>query len=327
MPLVLKVGLLALLGAVPLFVSIPSYSPLFESLNDSAHALLFLTIGLGTFVGFKLPPPARKSLLIWLVFVAALLGLGVTIEIVQSFIGRSATLSDVILDGLGIAAAISLYWAWFARGGARLLLGILAFIALAAAFNAPIRVIWHAAQLTQQLPIICDFDGPCPALSAVDGAKVQVQKAAIQVQKTTIQVQKTAIQAQKKRISAGELPILWRNNASFTLRISYPVAEYPGGGFDRVAASWLGFDELCAQVYWPYLSAGRLGIHIHDKRFKKTREKFDRIYGLNAGANQVCVGLADVAQKVDLTGVKTLVYYIPKPRAAGEFYVDNIRLH
>ena len=319
MRLVLNIVLLSVLALVPLFVSIPSYSPLFESLNDSAHALLFLTIGLGAFVGFKLPPPTRESLLIWLVFLAALLSLGIIIEIVQSFIGRSATLSDVLLDGLGIAAAASLYWAWVARGSARLLLVISAFIALVAAFNAPIRVIWHAAQLTKQLPIICDFDGPCPALSGVDGAKVQVQKAAIQAQKT-------AIQAQKKSMPADDLPILWRNNASFVLRISYPVAEYPGGGFDQVAASWQGFDELCAQVYWPYLSAGRLGIHIHDQRFKKTREKFDRTYGLNAGANEVCIELADVTQKVDLTGVKTLVYYIPRPGVVGEFYVDNIRL-
>lgn len=306
----LKVWLLAFLCAVPLWLYIPASTPFWEALNNSAHAVLFFVMGLSVAVIFELPRPSQKSALIWLSFVFLLLTAGIAIEVVQSFIGRSATVSDVLLDALGIGAALCTYWAVYVRGYWRVLLCSVAFVLLAIAFAGPAHALLKAAQLKQQLPMVCNFDTACPNLSGSDGGQLDV---------INLGVSNTSIHPEQHAI-------VWRGNKSSILRVGYRGGAFPGGGFDRVTVSWQGYNALCAEVYWPYLTAGQLGVHIHDQGFSKTRQKFDRAYALEAGANKVCIALSEVAKFVDLAGVKTLMYYSIRPITAGEFYLDNIHL-
>ncbi|WP_054112487.1 VanZ family protein [Marinagarivorans algicola] len=308
--LVLKVLLLVFLCATPLWIYIPASTPFLEALNNSAHAALFFMMGLGIAVTFELPRPCQKSLFVWFIFVFLLVCVGIAIELVQSFIGRSATLSDVLLDALGIGAALCTYWALSIRGCWRILLCGVALLLLTIAFVGPAQALWVGAQLKQQLPVVCNFDSACPNLDSSDGGTLDV-----------INLDASNIGSSSKQRS-----IVWRTNDSLVLRVGYRAGTFPGGGFDRVIVSWQGYNALCTEVYWPYLSAGQLGVHIHDQDFSKTRKKFDRTYSLEAGANKVCIDLAEVAKFIDLAGVKTLMYYSIRPTAAGEFYLDNIHL-
>ena len=296
-----KIYLLALpaMAALPLLVKLPAFSPTWLALNDSAHAVLFLLLSVGLAVFFQLPSCNARVDRRWQYLWLGLLGLGVAIEVVQSFIGRSASFYDVFLDVIGIVVGSLLYCAW---GQKRWFLAGLACLFMAFAFINPLWVTYHSYLLKKQRPIICNFDGPCPwALGFNQGVFKTIKPHMPENTK-------------------------WPNNRSEFGVLTFPIAAYPGAGVLNAFISWEGYGELCAEIYWPYLWDTRLGVHIHDAGFPHKSQKFDRVVAIAPGSNTVCVSLSDVKETVDLEAAKTLIYYRPKPDKAGELYLDNIRL-
>ncbi|WP_236985023.1 VanZ family protein [Marinagarivorans cellulosilyticus] len=291
-------GLLAML-LLPLLVKLPAYSPTWQALNDTAHSVLFLLLCIGFAAFYKLPGQHIITTRSWQLLWAALLSGGVGIEVLQSFIGRSASVYDVFLDSIGIGVGSLLYCAWQQK---RASLAAIACALMMFAFINPLWVSYHSHLLHKQLPIVCNFDGPCPWALGFNQGRFKTLK--------------------------PHMPknSLWPNNNSEFGLLNYPAAPYPGIGIQNAFASWAGYKELCAELYWPYLFDSQIGIHIHDANFPHKSDKFDSTAALKPGANTVCISLEVVAKNVDLTAAKTLIYYKPAPKDAGELYLDNIRL-
>ncbi len=287
------------MAALPLLVKLPAFSPTWLALNDSAHAVLFLLLSVALAAFFQLPSYRVRTNRAWQCLWLGLLGVGGGIEVAQSFIGRSASVHDVFLDGIGIGVGSLLYCAW---GQKRWFLAGLGCLIMTFAFINPLRVTYHSHLLKKQRPIICNFDGPCPwALGFNQGAFKTVKPSMPENTK-------------------------WPNNRTEFGVLTFPATTYPGIGVQNAFVSWEGYGELCAEIYWPYLWDTRLGIHIHDAGFPHKSQKFDRAVVIKAGSNTVCVSLGDVKETVNLAAAKTLIYYRPKPEQAGELYLDNIRL-
>ncbi len=297
---IVVLGILALLSLTPFVVKMPGYSPFWLAMNNSAHALLFLVLTLGVAVAFKLPVSfTRKPLLLWAGLAGALLALGLSIEIVQPYVGRERSLEDLWLDVLGIGAGTAFYWAWHLARVRWLAVGA-GLLCLALAAMVPLKMLKWQWNLYKQLPLVCNFESTCPGVGGVSHGSMRRANAA----------------------SDG----VWPSNKTRYGIVSYPVAPYPGVGLGMISTDWRGYSEVCADIYWPYLQASRIAVHIHDTRFPKQMIKFDESYELKPGQSTLCISLADVAKKVRLDDGKTLIYYRPAPAEAGEFYFDNVRL-
>lgn len=292
---------LALLSLTPFVIKMPGYSPFLMALNNSAHAVLFLVLTLGLAIAFKFPVGfTRKPLVLWFVACAALLLLGLGIELVQPLVGRERSLEDLWLDALGIGAGTAFYWARY-LASVRWPALVAGLLCMALAAMVPLKMLKWQWNLYKQLPLVCNFESTCPGVGG-------------------------ASQGSMRRAN-GKSDGLWPSNPTRYGIVSYPIAPYPGVGLGMISTDWRGYSEICADLYWPYLQTSKIGVHIHDTRFLKERIKFDQVYELKPGQSTLCISLAEVAKFVQLSDGKVLIYYRPAPSEAGEFYFDNVRLN
>lgn len=143
-----------------LLMPVPIRGPKASPLADLAHAPIFATLALVVLLtGSQLsrkktahPEKGFRALLVatWklvLSVVVALSFFGIAMEYVQRYFGRRGSWSDVLLNSVGLAAGICLFWAFASRqrerlGGSFLVLLSLGCCFLAAASAMPAYELW-----------------------------------------------------------------------------------------------------------------------------------------------------------------------------------------
>jgi VanZ like family len=132
---------------LPLIWDLPGHWRLLGALQNAGHTVLFF---------------AMAYCLVWrgtgiYTVVLALTGVGISIEIIQYFIGKDCDIHDVMLDALGIFSGTTFF---FGVKKKSLLLSVAAVLLLAIAFYIPSLVALCYLTQWRNYPVIASFDEP-----------------------------------------------------------------------------------------------------------------------------------------------------------------------
>ena len=252
---VIAIGVLTL-------VPIPGNTLLWSSLQNSGHTVLFAVLTLVSLV-LLARLRSRYGAGVHAGIAAALLLLGVLVEIVQVTLGRSGSWSDVRLNAAGIAVGLLLHAAW--KGERRRQIAprwILLSAALAISlicFRLPLQY-GIAAHFLPEAPIIADFDtlSAISRVATIDEADVRIVDA----------------------------PSDWTSNSTRVLRLDSRPGRYPGMRIVEPFSAWYGYEIFRLEVFNPSEVDRPVTVRVHDRHHdNETRDRFNRGFTLAARPN------------------------------------------
>ena len=150
-----------------LLIPVPFVGRVAVAIGDLVHAPLFalLTWGLLTVIERIRPLQSRLSLLVRSVVVLlALFAFGVLVEVMQAYSGRNFAIHDAVANGLGIVAALCVYWysrlarlghnEFFFRG----MFVAIATAAMVVAWWSPIAILYDVVEKHRRFPLLASFE-------------------------------------------------------------------------------------------------------------------------------------------------------------------------
>ena len=320
MPSVLKISSVALamgaflaVAAVLLLVDLPYGSLFWSAVQNSGHSLVFALLTftcLLLLVRFDPRPTSRH----FTVLVAAVAVFGCSVEVLQGFIGREASLYDILLNLVGIAVGVMLFIAFTAHGIAlykRAALFAIAASILLACFTNPIRYAISAA-LQPDLPVLADFE----YFSASN--KVSALRAA-----TTKLVKQ---------------PEDWPANQSRVLRVRFGPGKWPGVSFLQPHRDWSGYETFSFQVFNPTDQAIEVVLRVHDYFHNNTRsDRFRRRLTIPPGQSDIVIPIDHIRRldrdnqsprrvAMDMTKIKGIIIFASSGSQDAVLYFDNLLL-
>ena len=214
---VITVALLAIV-ITGLLIPIPFQGRVAASLGDLVHAPLFGSIALGVLWLAQYLSPlvifSRRFLLRSLVIAGLMFAFGVATEAAQKIMGRSATIHDAISNGLGIVAAMLLYWAWHCRRRqpkrrwtGRVLVAT-ALVAIAASWWTPVQTIADVVSGRRAFPLLGSFES------------------------------NSELGRWYFRQCSGRLTRQDRTHGEFAMEVSYSATSHPGATMVELQSDW-----------------------------------------------------------------------------------------
>lgn len=314
---ILLVGGVACLLTIVLLFPFPLSGRHWTELFNLAHApsfLLAFLLVVGLFdpscLGFPKSwhriLPLGPGRLIGLV--SALLVLGVACEMLQGFVARSPSVSDVIANGCGVVAGM--FWCLsrqFRARACRTGFSLIAVGLLIAASWPPIFELYDCCLQRQDFPLLASFERPreMHIWSAHEAA----------IHQTTT----------------------WSTDGSASLCVQGVAGtEYPGAKLLWPLSNWEEFSALQMDVFNPGDRPLKLSISIadtfHAASGNATTDRYGTSVELPSGQHvRVRIGLADVrnapaSRRMDMTRIESLNLFIVRPESDVMFLVDNLRL-
>ena len=306
-------GLLAIVLLFPFSQSGRHWSELFNLAHAPAFFLVFLLVA-GLFdpscIGFpkswhRILPLGAGGLI---VLGSVLLLLGAACEMLQGFVARSPSLSDVVANGCGAVAG--LFWCLRrqrpARAG-RTGLSLIAAGMLIAASWSPIFELYDCYLQHQEFPLMASFERP-RELHMWDGHEATIH------QTTT-----------------------WSTEGSASMSVRGDAGTmYPGTKLLWPVNNWDEFTALEMDVFNPGDKSLTLRISIADRFHAAsghaTKDRFGTSVELPSEKQvHVRIELADVrnapaSRQMDMTRIESLNLFIVRPETDVVFMVDNLRL-
>lgn len=292
------------------FHTLDTSSLLGQSLQNSGHALAFL---LGTSLVIKLlewSPFARSRASGSLLALALAIGLitGITIEIAQPLIGRSASFLDIWYDLLGTCAAILLHTArtpgagWLKRAAlTSSATGLLLISAI-----QPLYFQYFETQRAAKLPLLFDFEDDW--------------------QREMFKANKGA------HISIVDAPADWHGSKGQALRVDINGGQYPGVHFHHFEQDWRSYKQLSLDIFLKKEMAAPFVIRINDlSHNQEHHDRFNRSLSLHKGLNKLQFDLQEVrkapeSREMDLARINTIILFTRHAESVASIYIDNIRL-
>jgi VanZ family protein len=269
---------------------------------DSAHILYFLLFGA---VLLRLWTRLRQRTFAEQIIIIALLSaaLGGAIELGQLWTHRASTVSDVCFDIVGGSAAVaflsparqSLHRGWLL--GLQTLSVVVMIAALWPAITFGIDV-WQAQR---RFPMLVDFETPFSHY----------------------------------RVSRGRVETAPAPNGSRALRVDLTMRKYSGVQIQPVVTDWQKFAALLMRVYVDGEGVLPLTISIVDRhhyaRGGDYYDRFNRVFRLKPGWNDVRIALSDVEQaprnrRMDMSGIIAVNLFVAKPQSPRRIYLDDVQL-
>jgi len=305
-----------------LTTGIPTGTRFLGLLNNAGHAPIFGALALivsrlmpargarsaagGATAGIA--PGARHYLAAFGITVTA----GIAVELIQSRIGRGASVMDIVMDTVGAAAALCLAAAYqFRRGTLRLRAGLIgvALVAIAVVLAPLVEGALAYARRQAMFPVIAGFERRLD-LYFIEGAGAEIQR-------TT-------------------LPMSWAGGQLLTaLQVRLGRAENPGLRLNEPAPDWRGYRRLKLDLVNPGARPLQLMIRVHDIAHDQRHEdRFNLPFTLPASSRRVLdIPLQDIAnapdrRRLDLGRVAGVVLFErsqPAPVGAT-FYLHQIWL-
>ncbi len=286
----------------------PGDNPLWNMLFDFGHFPALAVLTWLIYSGLRRAVPDARRRAIQSGLIAA--GVAVAVELIQPFVGRTASFRDGWTGLLGVLVAVSAIAVWRPGATARswraaqltasVLLGALCFW-------LPF-VDWQSAQWRYtHLPLIADFEHRFEeGLWEPYGGTRDTP---------------TLIERSTELAASGE----------YALRVTTGSGSWAQGvTYDAGGLSWDTFDVLTLSVYNTGPSVTLIVMVLDDLVPGGTRSPFVRKPVLDPGWNTLQFSIDDVRQgngsePLDLTDVRQLFLGTPEAAPPGVFFVDDVR--
>ncbi|MDO6421114.1 VanZ family protein [Saccharophagus degradans] len=286
---------------------LPGNTHFWQSLQNAGHAILFFAIA---FVFSALLAATRyknKPFHIAFVVLVASLVFGGLVELIQGFIGREPSWSDMWLDAQGAIAGICVYLALFTRRVSRIVATVLAAALLFNSLSLPIRWLIAEHQRGQCFPVIADFENRWLSMF-VDGRS-------------------------KAKAKIVPTPTIWANNKSGrVLSVEFGRGRWPSVVFYELEPDWSAYNNFVFEAYNPQATPVTLSLRITDKSYsRKYSDRFNAQLELVPGYNEIKIPLARISQlksgrEMDLSQVDELIVFTGKQTPPVTLYLDHFRL-
>lgn len=273
---------------------------------DAGHAFAFCLICWLLYLAVE-PYGRRRALLI---SGAVSMGLMVLIEVLQSFVGRTASFEDIQISLFGIVVALSGVVVWHTMDSRILKGGHLLFTLLIVLWVAqPAWHEWRAVWLRdQQFPLLGSFEDPLERrLWKGSGVAHGVP---------------TRLSRSKHGVTEGK----------YSLQVETVHDAWSGTIFSAGRQDWRGYGHLVIELYNPS-TPFNLSVRVDDAAITSPdySERYNGRYRITAGRNTLSIPLARIARgpktrELDLGRIRRVVLFIGKTEPARRFYLDNIRL-
>ncbi|RYZ95460.1 MAG: VanZ family protein [Moraxellaceae bacterium] len=297
--LFITIGMCMLGIGLPLLWDLPGHWRLVGALQNTGHTVLFFVMGV-CLVGCGLR---------WYWAVISLLGVGISIEIIQYFIGKDCDVHDVLLDFIGSVSAVG-----FLHGlKSRSLKYCVLFLTLAAtAFYIPALIAFSYFSQWRNFPTLTNFDelGRSYLIDHHEGSWFELT----------------------------HLPLHLRGqgnaNESRVLYMGCPPERWPGVRLVDLTADWRGFSRLSLDVWLHDNAPITLGIALRGLDNQSDHHDISQRFAVQPGFNRLQWPLIDIARRAPsgeaLLGKigEIILFCMPEPArtANSALSFDNLRL-
>ncbi len=301
--------LLALISACVVLlikVNLPGDSRVIYELQNSGHALIFCLI---TFVVIFLINRNFRSISSFTLCSYSALGLfifGGLSEFIQPWFGRDSSWSDLLIDGLGIAAGVSLYHAYRNKTRLRFLYLICAGLLLLYGLKNPLFWYYAKHERDKNFPVLGDFENYFSShyFEGSYGGRYSREKA----------------------------PTAWKENNSMVARVEFAHRRWPGIQTFDLRGNWSAHEHLKFDVFNPLSEELTLVLRIHDIKHNNDHDdRFNLTLTIKPGAQTLSIATRDIAstrsgRDLQMGKIRVMMLYMPKPQKKITLYFDNFRL-
>lgn len=287
--------------------ALPGESLFITSLQNSGHGLAmcfaaFLGI---TTLAWKSPSLTPRF---YVIVPAALIVLSVLIEAIQFFIGRSASISDIIMDTAGIIAGVCLSTlltinAWPSIKKACLCLSILL---LAYCIRMP-TYYFIAEQFSLTLPKLANFDNFAPRANIRSGGGAT--------------------------FTIDDHTTIWPSSTSNSMLAVYSPGKWPYVRITDSVQDWTNYEYLAIDVFNHQNTDVQLNIRVDYTSTNQSDRSFmvaRRI--VVPGHSTVDISYQELTHEYYgrepyFSSIEGVMLYVSNPERDLSFYFDNITLH
>lgn len=249
-------------------------------------------------------PNIRNSSLIkqWYLLTLFCFGLGVTIELIQPFFGRSRQLDDLLMNYIGVLLSLILFTRhsvhWIVKTGYFVVLGYFLLPSITTAYDE--------VKMQLEYPNLASFDNEV----ALTRWKAD--------QRLTL-------------ITPQDLPEATTN----MMKITFVKRQYSGVALRYFKRDWQQFSQLSFDLYNPYKQALPVTLIMTDKHYNKgkpnAQDRFDKILQIKPGYNHIDLPLDEVKQGValremDLENMAGVDFYMYKLKTPTYLYLASLYL-
>jgi hypothetical protein len=315
LPATAIVAAVAALLSLLLFVTIPGDGLWRKVLLDAAHGPIFAAVAV--LLMLLQPPAVRTRRKAYVTAFLAALGLGIMIEILQSFAGRPGSLFDVMTDAAGILTGLA-SWALLAGGPA----------APAARRPWTLQSSWPVAIALAGATII--------AWEPLQAARAYADRAASFPTIAQFRESRDLAFTEPQGASAEvvELPDPWSRTAGErALRITYADRQPRAVQVVEPSSDWRGYSAVAVDITNPGESELRLTFRIFDAAHRMDyRDRLNlpiAIPGRTRATVRVALVTVEAApqsRRMDLSRVADVMLFGQPGDGAGEFYLSRLWL-
>ena len=272
---------------------------------DLGHIPLFVFIGYWI---YRLKPYLQTKTLVLQLLILLVIGslTGGAIELLQKLTERQASLSDLMLDLVGISFSLVLFSRKVATLKLHLKLGLygICLALLMIVLWKPVNMVLEEVSAYQTFPVLAEFEND-RELSAWTG--------------------NASYQLSKEFVREGD----------YSLKVTLKKKRYSGVELIYFPRDWSDYTHLQLYVYNESTRLFPLHISVYDRHHKKIDfpylDRFTGRYEIKPGWNEVRIAIDQIEHApkkrlMDMTDIQGLRLFRINGQAGKTFYLDSIRL-
>ncbi len=269
------------------------------------HIPLFFFIGYLVYYFF--PAIHRRNLMVQFLFLTIMaIVLGSGIELIQSYVGRQASVLDVVRDVFGAMASVLVFSPQIRRFRfhQKMLLVFVSVLLLLFLSRNLFTSLWDEYHAYRDFPVLADFE-----------------RAAEIVRWSS----------SEKMIISDEVSML----GTKSLKVNITPRTYSGVELKYFPSDWSGYEQLVLNVFSPEEEPLFLVVSIFDNKHHANRfaftDRYNKRFQLKQGWNELTVSLTDVKhaprkREMDTTRISGLRLFVVRPRNNQLIYLDGLWL-
>ena len=290
---------------------LPGKTLFWMSLQNAGHSLAFLELSLALCYAATFYFHRRLGVVALVVIAVLSMLFGGMVEVVQGFVGRQSSWSDLGLDGVGTLAGVLTYSALHFSPTSRyryirwLLIPIVLGI-MGRAFIKPLKYAVAEQVVRAELPLLADFDSRW----------------------SNVFVSRTSSAVLKFEAPPPE----WKEHSSQVARLKIWPGSWPGIQLYGVVRDWSGYEYLVFDLFSAETENAKMYLRVNDLAHNhRYSDRYNRSITVKPGYQQIRIPLRKVkagpaGREMDMSKITEVMFYAYRAKTARTFYLDNLRL-